>query len=152
MITLPLFFTHWTGCVLIDNLINCSAFFFWNFCCCNNELWMKRLVLCRLLTSLVLLLISRALAGVAIGTFTNSFQKINKGRWSIEYLIFYHNTIENFCIFSGVAISIVPNYVIDIASVHNQGLLGLMPQLMVFPLILCSRDIFAIKLCDLSSQ
>ena len=56
------------------------------------------------------------------------------------------------CIFSGVAISIVPNYVIDIASVHNQGLLGLMPQLMVFPFILCSRDIFAIKLCDLSSQ
>ena len=37
---------------------------------------------------------------------------------------------------------------IDIASVHNQGLLGLMPQLMVFPFILCSRDIFAIKLCD----
>ena len=47
--------------------------FFWNFCCCNDGLWMKRLVLCRLLPSLVLLLLSRALAGVAIGTFLNSF-------------------------------------------------------------------------------
>jgi len=81
MIALPLFFIHWTG-----------------------------LVLCRLLPSLVLLLLSRALAGVAIG----------------------------------VAISIVPNYVIDIASVHNQGLLGLMPQLMVSLSLLISYVLGAI--------
>ena len=44
---------------------------------------------------------------------------------------------------TGAAISIVPNYVIDIASVQNQGLLGLLPQLLVnfLPwLILCSLD------------
>merc|ERR1711963_866731 len=34
----------------------------------------------------------------------------------------------------GLAISIVPNYVIDIASVQNQGLLGLLPPIM--PLLL----------------
>ena len=31
----------------------------------------------------------------------------------------------------GLSVSIVPNYVIDISSPDNQGLLGLMPQLMV---------------------
>jgi len=80
-ISLPLFAIHWTG-----------------------------LVVCRLLPSLVLLLLSRALAGVSIG----------------------------------VAISIVPNYVIDIASVQNQGLLGLMPQLMVSVSLLISYVLGAI--------
>jgi len=80
-VALPLFAFHWAG-----------------------------LALCRLLPSLVLLLLSRALAGVGIGA----------------------------------AISIVPNYVIDIASVQNQGLLGLLPQLLLSLALLISYVLGAI--------